>query len=445
MPTAHRGRKIVGAILYAVFMLLGTGLLLLGDLLLPLIIDHKCGVSSYYHYVFVGASLAIPAVIAYLFVPVIIDRYDPEPWWALLLAFLWGGFAATGMAGVLNTIAGAFGGSIGGQVGEVLLSSVVSAPLVEEFLKGMLILGLFIFLRTEFDGVVDGVVYAIFVALGFACIENITYYANAGIKTLEAHDCVTDVAWEAVKTNFFYRGIMSPWVHPVFTSMFGIGVGIARETNRGWLKVIAPLLGFFLAVFLHGLWNFSALLSGLAEWAFFIQAAIYFAFACIIVAVMIALVVREGRIIRLYLTDELAIGTLTQEEFDWVCSPVGRLTALFRRNMAGRNLVRACATLAIKKWHVTRAMKGKKYTISMDFIVPLRKEIAKFRKISGHHTGKTVPPTSPNNYQSPQQGYQQQNQPQPRTQHCPQQQYQQQPYPQQQYPQQQYPQQQQQQ
>ncbi|HQB42906.1 MAG TPA: PrsW family intramembrane metalloprotease, partial [Polyangiaceae bacterium] len=175
MPT-DRGRKIVGALLYLLLLLTGVGLLLFLFALAPLFEQSRCGVGNYFYYMFIGACLAFPAVIAYLFVPVVIDRFDPEPWWALLLAFIWGGFAATGLSGAINTFLGIAGGLVGGDVGSAFIGSVISAPIFEEFWKGLFVFGVFIFLRTEFDGIVDGVIYATFAALGFACVENVIYY-----------------------------------------------------------------------------------------------------------------------------------------------------------------------------------------------------------------------------------------------------------------------------
>ena len=43
----------------------------------------------------IGALLALPPLVVYLWLPWIIDRYDPEPWWCLALALGWGvGFTA---------------------------------------------------------------------------------------------------------------------------------------------------------------------------------------------------------------------------------------------------------------------------------------------------------------------------------------------------------------
>ena len=376
-----RTRKIIGSLLYALMILLGTGLFLFLFGLMPLFEKSRCGVGAYYYYMALGGALAFPAVIAYLFVPVVIDRFDPEPWWALLLAFVWGALAATGLSGAINTLMGIAGGVIGGEGGAEVVSAVISAPLVEEFWKGAFVLGLFIFLRTEFDGVVDGVIYATFAALGFAAVENIIYYGHAGFLAYNKSGCSADAAWDAVTSTFVVRGILSPWGHPLYTSMTGIGVGIARETHRTWLKFLAPLFGYFCAVTLHAVWNGSAVLSEATGVPFIVLTILlYLVFVALFTLLMIGLVIREGRIIRKFLRDEVLIGTMTQQEVDLVCSPIGRLLAMFTRGgLKGRRFVGTAASLALKKWHVANAMAGKKATISMDFIVPLRQELAQIR------------------------------------------------------------------
>ena len=167
-----------------------------------------------------GAVFAFLPLVFYLFIPMVLDRYDPEPWWTLAMAFLWGAIVATGFAGMINTgvhivSAGLFGPKVGN-----FMTSVVSAPFCEEFFKGLAILGMFYFLRREFDGVVDGIIYATFCALGFAAVENVSYYARAEMANQLAG-------------TFFLRGILAPWGHPLYTSMTGIGFGIARESSRG--------------------------------------------------------------------------------------------------------------------------------------------------------------------------------------------------------------------
>lgn len=62
---------------------------------------------------------------------------------------------------------------------------------------------------------------------------------------------------------FVLRGIISPFTHPMFTSMTGIGLGLARQSNNAFVKFSAPLIGLLAAMMLHSLWNFSGVPLGL--------------------------------------------------------------------------------------------------------------------------------------------------------------------------------------
>ena len=42
---------------------------------------------------------------------------------------------------------------------------------------------------------------------------------------------------------FLFHGVLTPWAHPLFTSMTGLGVGLSRETERPWLRIAAPPMG----------------------------------------------------------------------------------------------------------------------------------------------------------------------------------------------------------
>ena len=97
--------------------------------------------------------------------------------------------------------------------------------------------------RREFDGITDGMVYAGIVAAGFAFTENIQYLGLAYVEGGE--QMLTGV--------FIARCLVTPFAHPIFTVMFGIGVGVAASSRRGPIRVVAPLIGFVLAVLLHGI------------------------------------------------------------------------------------------------------------------------------------------------------------------------------------------------
>ncbi len=286
------------------------------------------------------------------------------------------------------------------------IGACVSAPITEEFWKGLAVFGMFFFLRREFDGVVDGIIYATFVALGFAATENVIYYARAGIEEAMHHK------HNAVGVTFLLRGVLAPWGHPLYTSMTGLGFGIARETTKPWLRWVAPIGGYLTAVVLHFVWNGAATLLGAAS---LLLLPLWFLFVLGFLVMVIVLVARKGRIIRQHLRDEVLIGTLTQQELDMVGSPIGRWKArLTYGGSAGAEFVASAARLGLCKWHTARAMKGQKRTVSMDFIIPLRQELARLRQQAYTKMGRPMPPQqgfgqpaygAPQGYAQSQQGY----------------------------------------
>ena len=366
MPDPERGRRMVGCGCWTLGMMVGAVLLFLLFVIFPVasgIGPRMLGAMC------VGAGLAFPGAVVYLIVPRLLDRYDPEPWYALVLALLWGGVAACGMSALVNSLVGEVLNQAMGQGVGNFASLVISAPIMEEATKGILVLGYLYFLRREFDGVVDGIIYATFVAIGFAAVENVIYYARAGLEPN---------AEESLRAIFFLRGGLTPWAHPLFTSMTGIGVGLARESTKPVVRFISPVLGYMAAVTLHAIWNgVTTLPSGgiiaclmLPLWMIFVAAFL---------AIVAVLARRRGSIIRAHLIDEVALGHLSQEELDIVASAFGGITAYFRKGSAGVEFVRAVARLALSKWHSARAMKEVKHTVSMDFIIPLRRKIKELR------------------------------------------------------------------
>lgn len=365
MPSPYRTRHMIGCALWGLGMLGGLTLLVLVFVGLPLLEEHP---EETFLAMALGGVIAFPAMVVYLTFPRLLDRYDPEPAWALMLALLWGAIAACGVAGFVNTsVDVVFGGIFGPEFGEAV-GVVISAPLCEEGMKGLMVVGIFFFLRDQFDGVVDGIIYATFTAIGFAATENVIYYANA----IQGGGGVGDLA-----VTVLLRGILAPWGHPLYTSMTGIGFGLAREAENKFVRVIAPFAGYAAAVFLHALWNGTSLVGG-GE-AFLCMLPLWLMFVVAFIVLVMVLVSRRGRIIRQHLVDEVALKNISQQELDLVCSAFGGLTAFFRRGRKGSEFVRAVARLGLSKWHTARAMRGQNKTFSMDFIVPLRARIKDLR------------------------------------------------------------------
>src|SRR5690606_7194463 len=97
--------------------------------------------------------IALPTAVFYLGLVLFLDRLEPEPKKVLFFVFLWGAGSATLIAGFANSAAQAFifvplfGKAVGSQ-----LTASISAPIVEEILKGLAILFVFVRRRQELNG-----------------------------------------------------------------------------------------------------------------------------------------------------------------------------------------------------------------------------------------------------------------------------------------------------
>ena len=113
-------------------------------------------------------------------------------------------------------------------------TAVLVAPWVEEAAKGAAVLLVLLFRRREFDGVVDGIVLAGLSGLGFAFTENVLYFGRAFLAGQEQS---LTTGFFAVGFTFVLRGVLSPFAHPLFTAMTGIGLGIAARTNNPTTRI----------------------------------------------------------------------------------------------------------------------------------------------------------------------------------------------------------------
>ncbi len=384
------GRKTAGIILYVLGMIIG-GLLLFAVFLVPPLFSKDPGTE--YSAMGMGALLALPPLLLYLWVPWIVDRYDPEPLWSLSMCLAWGGIAACGFSAVINTVIGGVAAGIGGAEFGDAIGACVSAPVVEEFAKGIAVFGVFYFAKREFDGIVDGIVYATFAALGFAAVENIIYYGRAA----KADMLASGGQEGALAATFLIRGVLAPWGHPLYTSMTGIGFGIARETEKSWVRWVAPMLGYCGAVFLHCVWNTSATVSNMLP---LLMLPLWLLFVLAFFGLLLWLVVRKGRIIRKNLEDELLLGNLTLQELELVTSPIARMRATFSwGGKPGRDFVDTACRLSLSKWHAGRASRARKATVSADFVVPLRQDLHRLRAAMSQALRRQLPqpqPWSPN-------------------------------------------------
>jgi RsiW-degrading membrane proteinase PrsW (M82 family) len=209
------------------------------------------------------AGLAIGLTAAILPVPLLasafawLDRYEPEPVKYLIFCFAWGAAVATAVALAVNTGASWLFDRFG--LPDALVAVLV-APFIEESMKALGPMLLFWRRRAEWSGITDGIVYCGLSALGFAMVENVLYLGGHGYAAgAEQYGPATGLT--NVFLIFIVRILFTGFAHPLFTSMTGIGLGIAARSADRHVRWLAPIGGLLLAMILHGTFNLLPTLS----------------------------------------------------------------------------------------------------------------------------------------------------------------------------------------
>jgi RsiW-degrading membrane proteinase PrsW (M82 family) len=178
----------------------------------------------------------------------VLDLYEREPPSVLFAALLWGGVIATTLAGYANEGWGLVVSRVGGPAFAARWTAALTAPIVEEALKGLGVVVIFLVVREEIDDAMDGFVYGAMVGLGFAVVEDVFYFM-----------AVFGGRPSGVLQGFFLRVVASGlYSHVLYTGLVGMGIGYAVErrgtASRG--RKAAVLAGLAaIAVTAHFVWN----------------------------------------------------------------------------------------------------------------------------------------------------------------------------------------------
>ncbi|HYK84407.1 MAG TPA: PrsW family intramembrane metalloprotease, partial [Ktedonobacteraceae bacterium] len=327
------------------------------------------------------AQYGLPSILAAIIIPAVpaigisllvnfMDRYEREPWYLRLAAFLWGAIIAIPPALLIERrIDNGLQSLLGPGSSDVIRSLFqgLNAGVTEETIKGLGLLLLFFILRDEFDNVTDGIVYGALIGAGFAMVENFRYFA-IDFKQFPVFLIV-------------YRVVLGWLGHSTFTVCFGAALGYVRHTRIRWRELAFPLVGYVLAVGLHTFFDFvdfqaSAALNaspGNSDVTFLSLLALIgdyvppFLAQMFLLYILIKALAHEAAVIREFLAVEVSNGVVKVDEYALVQNSFQRTKAErriwrkygFRQWLRVKALYQTEIGLAFRKWHVSMGDKPK--------------------------------------------------------------------------------------
>ena len=256
-------------------------------------------------------SFAIYAALFWWFTQHI-DHYAKLPAKLMVVAFLWGGFAATWVmaANANDSILALYAKSFG-QSWALNWGAGLSAPFTEEIAKGSGLLLLIALaprqVRTAFDGLILGA----FIGLGFQIIEDIAYAMTSAGSQFGANQIGASI------DTIFLRMVSGVAAHIVYSAIFCAGLiyllgrpAEPRRVGRGLLLVATPIL-------LHGTWDSLAAIGSRSALTLVGLLIAVIVIALVIVVRVYELTVRRERdFVRDVMTPEEARNVITAAELD---------------------------------------------------------------------------------------------------------------------------------
>lgn len=179
--------------------------------------------------------IALAPVFIILFYIYFRDKYEHEPLGLLIRALLAGMLITIPIVLVENWLAGIGERSIG-ERSQVLWSAFIVAGATEEVFK-LGALYLLIWANKNFNERFDGIVYAVFVSLGFALVENILYVIQGGMT----------VGW--------LRAVTAVPAHALFGVTMGYYIALARFAKDG-MQGSYFVRALLWPVILHGFYDY---------------------------------------------------------------------------------------------------------------------------------------------------------------------------------------------
>ncbi|KNF08579.1 RsiW anti- sigma factor protease PrsW [Gottschalkia purinilytica] len=181
--------------------------------------------------------IAIVPAISIALATYLSDKYEKEPISVLFNTFIFGALSVIPTLFVERSLSllNIFPGLLG-----VLYVSFIVAGLTEEYFKRLVIMK-YIYKNRNFNERLDGIIYCVFSALGFATIENIVYV----VFRFSYNPYVG-----------LYRGILSVPAHTIFAVTMGYYISLSKFCNDDRLKEKYLRKSLYMPAILHGIFDF---------------------------------------------------------------------------------------------------------------------------------------------------------------------------------------------
>ncbi len=182
--------------------------------------------------------MAVLPVVILILIMVYLNRYDREPIRYMFWFFFWGAFSVLPVLGFETILS--FLNPFRGSPLEAAYFAFVVAGFTEEWMKRRFLLR-GIWHAKFFDQRLDGIVFSVLIALGFATVENISYiffqYAQEPLVAI-------------------YRGVLSVPAHMLFAIAMGYEVSLAKFSPTESDRRRHLLKSLWVPVLLHGVFDF---------------------------------------------------------------------------------------------------------------------------------------------------------------------------------------------
>lgn len=189
----------------------------------------------------VGLSV-LPSLVYLIFIRYS-ERYEREPWSAVLVTFLWGGTIGVLIAILLQGMAITELENRGYELATFPVMTVVY-PASAEIAKPLGLLAV----RREIDEVEDGLIYGCAAGLGFAATENILFGINN----------VINGQMGLLSATVVLRALTVVLIHGGVTALTGYGIGrkiapIHSDHKKHYFFIVIPY--FIAAILIHAIFN----------------------------------------------------------------------------------------------------------------------------------------------------------------------------------------------